>query len=337
MDNQKDITERQLEEFPDVFADIMNVFIFKNRQVVRPEDLFEAKTKTAYAVGEKLHNLDRDIAKYWVRGGITLAKTCFENQTKHDPYITLRGFGYDGSDYREQVYLKTQRSPKQPGESGYKPDNQSTVSQPLYPIISIVLYYGREHWKKNLQLIDTVHFPDGYKEDLLPWFNDYRVNVVEMCHLTDEQINSFHSDFKLVAEYATKRDDPDYVPSDQEIIHKEAFFRLLSALEDDETFVEAWKEREALRAQGMKGGSDTMGSIVLKREFEKGKKEGFDLGEKHGFDLGETHSIMNTIAMLMRKLSMSSDDAMELLDISPERREAILKDPQFLSTLSQNN
>ena len=331
MNKQKDIAERQLEEFLDVYADILNGFLFHGRQVVRPEDLVEARTKTAYKIGDDLHDLERDVAKYWMNGSTVLVKYCIENQSKYDPYITLRGFGYDGADYREQVFYKNQRIPGPQGKSEEKADKMSWVFQPLHPVITLVLYFGQKRWRKNLNLKDAVHFPKGYMDELLPWFNDYHANVIDVCHLTDAQIDNLHSDFRLVAEYATNRHNPDYVPSEQEIVHKEAFFQLLSALEDDERFVEAWREREAQRARGLKGGSDTMGSIIIDRAFEKGEKYGFEQGEKRGFEQGEQRSIMNTVLTLMRKLNLSSEDAMAFLDISQEKRDAILRDPLFLS------
>lgn len=169
--------------------------------------------------------------------------------------------------------------------------------------------------------------------------------MIELCHLTDAQINNLHSDFRLIAEISTKGNDPDYVPSEQEIVHKEAFFQLLSALENDKRFIESWREREEERAKGMKGGKDTVGSMIIDRAYDKGKKDGFkegeqcgfEKGEQHGIDLGEQRSILNIVLTLMHKRNMSSDDAMDFLDISQEKRKAILQNPLFLSAKDLNN
>ena len=37
---EKDIVEKQLESYPDVMADILNVIIYQGREVVKGEDLF---------------------------------------------------------------------------------------------------------------------------------------------------------------------------------------------------------------------------------------------------------------------------------------------------------
>ena len=67
-----------------------------------------------------------------------------------------------------------------------------------------------------------------------------------------------------------------------------------------------------------------MGSVIIERAIKKGEKQGYDLGKVQGYDLGkkqgensgEQRSIINMVLTLMRNHSISSDDAMEFLDIS---------------------
>ena len=57
-----------LEDYPDVFADIMNVFLFHGEQVVREEELQETDVLSQYkADTTRLHQQERDILKLWVR------------------------------------------------------------------------------------------------------------------------------------------------------------------------------------------------------------------------------------------------------------------------------
>lgn len=61
----KDITQKQLEDYNDVFADIMNVLLFQGKRMVSEEDLVPANNKSQFkdTVG-KIHEQERDIAKY---------------------------------------------------------------------------------------------------------------------------------------------------------------------------------------------------------------------------------------------------------------------------------
>lgn len=45
---EKDITEKTLEGYNDVFADIVNVLLFEGRRVVQPEDLEDQTPRSLY-------------------------------------------------------------------------------------------------------------------------------------------------------------------------------------------------------------------------------------------------------------------------------------------------
>lgn len=53
----------------------------------------------------------------------------------------------------------------------------------------------------------------------------------------DDQLDNFHSDFHIIAEYfVTKRKNTDYVPSPQAIKHVDEFLKLMQALEGDDRY-----------------------------------------------------------------------------------------------------
>ena len=45
---EKDIAEKILEDYPDVFADIVNGLLFNGKTVIRPEELEDSKIQSAY-------------------------------------------------------------------------------------------------------------------------------------------------------------------------------------------------------------------------------------------------------------------------------------------------
>ena len=56
--------------------------------------------------------------------------------------------------------------------------------------------------------------------------NDLKLNVFEVAFLTDEQIERFTSDFRIVADYFVQmRRDRDYVPSRQVVEHVDSVAR----------------------------------------------------------------------------------------------------------------
>ena len=84
---EKDIAEKTLEAYNDVFADIVNVLLFNGEQIIQPEDLVDQTPRSMYKADDKLRELERDVAKKWVKNNIRIACIGLENQTAPDPYI----------------------------------------------------------------------------------------------------------------------------------------------------------------------------------------------------------------------------------------------------------
>ena len=58
---QKDITEKLLEDYNDVFADIINGLIFNGEQRILPESLENIQVHSQYKADDgKVHELERD-------------------------------------------------------------------------------------------------------------------------------------------------------------------------------------------------------------------------------------------------------------------------------------
>ena len=50
---EKDIAEKVLEDYNDVFADIVNVLLFQGEQIVKPEQLEDKTLRSSYKVDGK--------------------------------------------------------------------------------------------------------------------------------------------------------------------------------------------------------------------------------------------------------------------------------------------
>ena len=72
---EKDIAEKILLAYNDVFSDIINVLLFGGQEIIRENDLEDQITGSAYKTDGKLHEIDRDVAKRW-RSGLSLIHIC---------------------------------------------------------------------------------------------------------------------------------------------------------------------------------------------------------------------------------------------------------------------
>ena len=62
---EKDKSQKTLEAYNDVFADIVNGFLFQGKQVVQEAALSDAQPFSMYKEEGQLREQERDVAKYW--------------------------------------------------------------------------------------------------------------------------------------------------------------------------------------------------------------------------------------------------------------------------------
>ena len=216
---EKDAAEKTLESYNDVFADIVNGLLFNGKQVVKENELKAESENSIYKADGKLHEQERDVAKYWKNGEIRIALYGLENQTSIDSDMPIRVLSYDGAAYRNQLNLEKE--------------------QKRYPVITLVLYFGDARWKKPVTLFECLNIP----EKLKPFVNDYKINLFEITKLTDSQISCFKSDFMVVADYFVKRNKvPDYRGTKDVIKHVDEFFNSMKVLTNDNTFETVYNE-----------------------------------------------------------------------------------------------
>lgn len=219
---EKDMTEKSLEGYNDVFADIMNVLLFNGKRKIQEQDLEDVLPRSFYKADGKLREQERDVAKLWKNGVVRLALCGFENQTDTDADMPLRVIAYDGASYRSQLIKKKKET--------------------RYPVITLVLYFGYEkHWGSPQKLKERLVVP----EELDPFVNDYKINLFEIAYLPEEQIGMFQSDFKIVADYFSQmRKNRNYVPSKETITHVQELLHLLAVLTQDHHFEEVYQEED---------------------------------------------------------------------------------------------
>ena len=61
---EKDISQKMLEQFNDVFSDIVNVLLFNGENVVDENSLLDTPTTAMLKIDGRVHSQDRDVSKY---------------------------------------------------------------------------------------------------------------------------------------------------------------------------------------------------------------------------------------------------------------------------------
>ena len=82
---EKDKIEKLLEDYSDVFADIINVLVYQGEEVVKPEELRTTNIRSQYkASDDVLHEEERDTLKEWNNKKGFKVLFGIENQTIKD-------------------------------------------------------------------------------------------------------------------------------------------------------------------------------------------------------------------------------------------------------------
>ena len=98
------MTQKQLSEWEDCFADIVNVLLLNGKRLIKPRDLKPAMRTSLYKDKNlKLRLQERDVAKLWEQGRIRLAFIGLEDQISVHRAMPLRVIGYDGAVYRDEL------------------------------------------------------------------------------------------------------------------------------------------------------------------------------------------------------------------------------------------
>lgn len=185
------MAEKKLEDYPEVFTDIVNTLLFSDSSIRLDENkIVDGPTESIYKAEEQDKEQRRDTFKYYDIGnkGILFCVAAYgiENQSTIDNVMPVRIMNYDASAYKSQVFgLK----------SSSKQTNQKRKR--IYPVITIVLNFSEKEWKTSRSLYDMMALPS----DLAKYVQDYKINVFDVAFLEDDVIEKFTSDFKAVARF----------------------------------------------------------------------------------------------------------------------------------------
>jgi len=255
---EKDITEKKLLSYNDVFADVINGTIFEGKEVVKSEELTDANPVTQFKDDKNTHREQiRDVAKLWEKKGVIFSFIGIENQTSLDRDMILRVISYDGATYKNQI-----------------------GNEHIYPVFTIVIYWGKNEWKVPTTLKERIECPT----EIIDVVSDYKFKLIDMARLSDEEIDKFRDDFKFIAGILSKKRN--YRPHDLDIKHPEEVLDLLDAVLHDDRFKKIKSEIIRIKTEGREVDMCEFLDELEKRGMEKGMEKGIVQGMEKGIVQG---------------------------------------------------
>ena len=284
---EKDILEKKLLMFNDVFADFVNGIMFDGKDVVKEDELVDLSGWSHYKGDDSKHRFqDRDVVKLWKKENVVISLIGIENQDIPDKNMVFRVLSYDGASYRTQLVEEESRKRKK--NSGIDGELQD-----IFPVITFVIYYGEEEWSHET----TLHKRLNLDSELKHYVSDYSINLIDLKKLSEDDINKFKKDFKLIADYMVKgsKHKADRI----DLNHPEEVSELILRLTGEELPFEVECEEGG---KNMEKFFEPMFERAEARGEARGRAEGRAEGEARGRAEGKTEGescLARLISLLM--------------------------------------
>jgi hypothetical protein len=206
----KDLAEKNLLQYKDVFSDIVNVNLFGGRCYVSAEELSREPGEliTKVVSDDKLRQLQMDVPMKCKKHNRSFF-LCLENQSEKNNVMPVRDMGYQHAKYMEQI-KEVKESNRKTGNYPNPMTKELNDSQKLSPVITLVLNYSQNEWGKPRCLNDMLEFPEDMKCELELWIPSYSVCVINLASQPETTIRQYQSDFKYIVRYLSCGNDRRY-------------------------------------------------------------------------------------------------------------------------------
>lgn len=274
---QPDLSTNSLTSHTDVFADIINTLVYGGRRVVARENLTPYYVNSA-TEGEdgSLKGLYRDNCMRDMHDGITYVIWGLENQYALDYTTPFKVMGYDYAAYSRQIEEYEARNRK----AGIRTYTKGILKeQKLKPVITIVLYYGKEELPDSI--CGMIEQPE--EEAVRKYIQNYHLNLIKLSDLTREQAESFQSDFRYIAKFLSRSYERGELIKNLKrdtdtIVHTKALLHTLASITRDDRYLEI--EQKVKEENRMCELLDA----ILDEGIEQGIEQGIERGIERGID-----------------------------------------------------
>ena len=304
----KDLAEKNLLQYKDVFSDIVNVNLFGGRCYVSAKELSREPGEliTKAVSDDKLCQLQMDVPMKCKKHNRSFF-LCLENQSDKNNVMPVRDMGYQHAKYMEQIKEAKERNRK----TGNYPNpmtKELNDSQKLSPVITLVLNYSQKEWEKPRCLNDMLEFPEDIGEELIKWIPEHPICIINLASQPETTIRQYQSDFKYIVRYLScgndrKKLDEYFQTTEFELDHPEAFLDWLSAVINDRRYRKAKKLIEETEGKGGRINMCVLLDMYEERGIQKGIAQGEARGIKKGIIQGEARGMAKGISQGIEKIN----------------------------------
>lgn len=273
------------------YADIINGIALQGQQIVAESDLYEADTQSGFSRGTNFIRKWRDRRNRWkirirdsVRKavfGVNFAIVGIESQEVIDYSIPLRNMAYDVGEYEKQAAkirreVRKNHAGLKAGEYlyGFRKENR------LHPVVTFILYSGKETWDGPESLHEILDFTD-LPDELKGMVSNYGIRVIDVRRFSDTGV--FKTDVRQVFDFIRCSEDAKAL---QRLVENDAYYKNMD--EDAYEVVNYYGNMPELVEMkdyyGEDGKINMCKAIMdwMEESRKEGKKEGREEGREEG-------------------------------------------------------
>ena len=247
----------------------------------------------------------------WTDGNTIFCIFGVESQTAVDKKMVARVMLYDILDYMKQVR-----------------ENPNDVR----PVITFILYYGEKPWTGPRTLKELVKFVDGAEQLLLPYFNDFKLNIIDFHTISPEMIEKNPGDFRFYSTFlynAAHRDNKIEFPGVEDVALVRKFVRVFCNEEDeieisDETLKQGGYTMNQLIANYLDIERMENARVFVANHRDEWLEEGLEKGREEGLEKGREEE-RRANARKMSERGSSNEEIADFFDVDPATVQAWLE------------
>ena len=280
-----DIYLKNFIKIDSVFAQLFNQGVFGGKCLIDPDKLQEQDSvsqETVKIAKDQLKSLERlrdvqKIAKVFdeqIKFQIILG---VENQSGINYYMPVRCMELDALTYTYQCRKISEKAKEKKNLKKYADGVPKGTK--IIPVVTLVFYYGNKVWDGPLSVYDMLDISDDVKEKMKSVIPDYPMKLIDVKHMSDEEIADFSGDLKAFLLMLRKRYNPKQLTS---IVarHRETWYTV-SAIKGDKRYIEYIN---TVSDEELEGGisMDATLDYIEARGKAKGRHEGRQEGRREG-------------------------------------------------------
>lgn len=301
-----EIDNKTVEYFKDNrrFADLMNGVFFGGKETVKPEKLEEADKELIYPWverGEKGEKVLRDNVMKWM-GETLLVVFVAEQQNKVDYHMVFRIMLGESLAYHRQ-WKKNKKKHKEKNDlktgeellSGMKKDDK------FCPVLSLVVYYGKEVYDGATTLHEMLDWKEGTGE-LKKYITNHHINLFD--YHKQDNFKEFHTELRLLfgfLRYASDKEKLEKVLADNEEgyynVDKETYW-LIAEMTNSEELLKYGEEHEEEEGKDMCQAIKEMIAEGVEQGEARGEARGRAVGRKEGREEEKINVARNLLDVL---------------------------------------